>query len=930
MAGYTRNDTANNIADGNIINAADFDGEFDAIQTAFDATNGHKHDGSVGGGAPITTIGPAQEVVASVSTLRPKTDDTVSLGTSTQEFKDLWIDGTAHIDTLAVDESAEFTGDVTVNGNTTLGNASTDTVTITGRIASNIVPDTDATRNLGSASLYFNSAYVDELNALTNVYVGTTGNGVVDVDGILYSSIVTAGTGGEVSLTTNDGYGNANITFNHTAGTPDQAGSAGRITSEVDGTTGRMIVKVADNVSAGVAVTPINVTNFYTDRVNIPVNLEVEGNTTLGNATSDTITATGRFASSLLPSADDSVDLGSSTQEWRDLWIDGTANIDNLVADNAQIISATGGSLTLRRDDTAISAGEQLGRIDFQSPNTAAGGNSTLVTARIFASATETYDATNNATSMVFQLANDSTINTKLTIQPDGRLVPNGDVNPSTTNSQDIGTASLQWKDIYVDGTGYIDAIDAEIVDIDNIRIDGNTISSTNVNGNIVLTPNGTGAVTAPNFTATTSLSSPTITATTRFVGNATDTASAPSYTWSGDANTGVFHPAADALAISTGGAERLRVAPDGKVGIGVTPASYQLQVAGVTATSTGLVVLGNTTESNYLEIGYGRTGSGASFIDLIGDTTYTDYGARLVRGATGANADVQLLNRGTGSVRLRAEDAGSVSLDTNATSRLYIDSAGSVGIGTTSPSKLLDIQGTGAEAAIRVKNTSTAGADPDAIIYLDAGNADGEASIEFQKNGTSVGRIGHVDDNIRIVSDSATGNIQLRTAGAERIVIASDGYVRLSTNSGGIQFNNDTASTNALNDYEEGTWTPVLSDGTNNATSGTAIGRYTKVGKLVTVSCQLATTSLGAITTGALRITGLPFSANGQAGGGVGSLGNLAVTAGQSVAVFLSSGTNYIQLRLSDSTAGYTNLLGGEWTATGNTAFSISYLTSV
>lgn len=929
MAGYTRNDTANNIADGNIINAADFDGEFDAIQTAFDATNGHKHDGSVGGGAPITTIGPAQDVVASASTLRPKTDDTVSLGTSTQEFKDLWIDGTAHIDTLAVDESAEFTGDVTVNGNTTLGNASTDTVTITGRIASHIVPDTDATRNLGSASLYFNSAYVDELNALTNVYVGTAGNGVVDVDGILYSSIVTAGTGGEVSLTTNDGYGNANITFNHTAGTPDQAGSAGRITSEVDGTTGRMIIKVADNVSAGVAVTPTNVTNFYTDRVNIPVNLEVEGNTTLGNATSDTITATGRFASSLLPSADDSVDLGSSTQEWRDLWIDGTANIDNLVADTAQIISATGGSLTLRRDDTAISAGEQLGRIDFQSPNTAAGGNSTLITARIFASATETYDATNNATSMVFQLANDGTVGTKLTIQPDGRLVPNGNVNPSTTNSQDIGTASLQWKDIYVDGTGYIDAIDAEIVDVDNIRIDGNTISSTNANGNIVLTPNGTGTVTTATLMASTSITSPTFDATTRFLGNAADTAAAPSYTWSGDTDTGIFRPGANVVAISTSGAEQMRVTPGGNVGIGNTAPTAKLDVTGATANDTSSTIRA-TTESAFIKVGNGRTGNAASWIDLIGDTTNTAYGARLIRGSAGVNADVQLLNKGTGSVRLRAEDAGSVSLDTNATSRLYIDSAGNVGIGTTTPTKNLEVHGTGAEASIRIRNTSSAGADPDATLYLDAGNADGEASLEFQKGGASVARVTHLTDTLRIVNDSTTGNILFRNNAADRANITSDGYLRFTTSSGGIQFNNNTASTNALNDYEEGTWTPVLSDGTNNATSGTAIGRYTKVGKLVTVSCQLTTTSLGAITSGSLRITGLPFSANGSAGGGVASVSGLAVTAGQSVAVGIASAANFVQLRLSDSAAGYTNLVGGKWTATGSTTFSISYLTSV
>jgi len=53
MAGYTRNDTANNIADGLIINASDLDGEFDAIEAAFDETTGHNHDGTTGGGAVI-------------------------------------------------------------------------------------------------------------------------------------------------------------------------------------------------------------------------------------------------------------------------------------------------------------------------------------------------------------------------------------------------------------------------------------------------------------------------------------------------------------------------------------------------------------------------------------------------------------------------------------------------------------------------------------------------------------------------------------------------------------------------------------------------------------------------------------------------------------------------------------------------------------
>lgn len=61
--GYVRNDTANNIADGNVINASDLDGEFDAIQSAFNASTGHSHDGTSGEGPQIDTAGIADDSV---------------------------------------------------------------------------------------------------------------------------------------------------------------------------------------------------------------------------------------------------------------------------------------------------------------------------------------------------------------------------------------------------------------------------------------------------------------------------------------------------------------------------------------------------------------------------------------------------------------------------------------------------------------------------------------------------------------------------------------------------------------------------------------------------------------------------------------------------------------------------------------------------
>jgi hypothetical protein len=126
MTGYTRTDTSNNIADGNIINAADFDNEFDAIDAAFNNATGHVHDGTANNGAPITKIGPTQDVVASATVLRPKTTATVDLGTSALKFKDFYFSGDGSLaGTLSV-------GTLSVTGNTTLGDATTDTVRVNG------------------------------------------------------------------------------------------------------------------------------------------------------------------------------------------------------------------------------------------------------------------------------------------------------------------------------------------------------------------------------------------------------------------------------------------------------------------------------------------------------------------------------------------------------------------------------------------------------------------------------------------------------------------------------------------------------------------------------------------------------------------------------------------------------------------------------
>ena len=72
--------------------------------------------------------------------------------------------------------------------------------------------------------------------------------------------------------------------------------------------------------------------------------LIASGNVTLGSSASDdTVTITAKMTGDLTPSQDGSYDLGASGAEWEDLHIDGTANIDTLIADTAAI---SGGSIT--------------------------------------------------------------------------------------------------------------------------------------------------------------------------------------------------------------------------------------------------------------------------------------------------------------------------------------------------------------------------------------------------------------------------------------------------------------------------------------------------------------------------------------------------------------------------------------------------------
>ena len=115
--------------------------------------------------------------------------------------------------------------------------------------------------------------------------------------------------------------------------------------------------------------------------------------------------------------------------------------------------------------------------------------------------------------------------------------------------------------------------------------------------------------------------------------------------------------------------------------------------------------------------------------------------------------------------------------------------------------------------------------------------------------------------------SELNTGAYIPATNGGKNLGASNKRWGTVYTN--GILFNGDTADANSLDDYEEGTWTPVYAGGSSagSYSPGTTAGFYTKVGRKVYVTASLLNIVTNSAGSGELRITGLPFTPNNDAG---------------------------------------------------------------
>jgi hypothetical protein len=159
---------------------------------------------------------------------------------------------------------------------------------------------------------------------------------------------------------------------------------------------------------------------------------------------------------------------------------------------------------------------------------------------------------------------------------------------------------------------------------------------------------------------------------------------------------------------------------------------------------------------------------------------------------------------------------------------------------------------------------------DPSSRVLINSSGAASYGSmLEVTSNSSTqaVAIFGRASDNLAEMSfhpnASATVYATLRS-GPTYLATRIAGTEKTRIDSDGLKFNGDTAAANALDDYEEGTFTVGVFDATSggNQSATTATGYYTKIGRVVTVTLRIDNISTVGMTAGNVLAVSLPFAA--------------------------------------------------------------------
>ena len=214
-------------------------------------------------------------------------------------------------------------------------------------------------------------------------------------------------------------------------------------------------------------------------------------------------------------------------------------------------------------------------------------------------------------------------------------------------------------------------------------------------------------------------------------------------------------------------------------------------------------------------------------------------------------------------------------------TEKLRVTAAGNVGINDTSPSDTLTVykSNIGNPAGITIRNTNASSTYSHARLRLESQN--GAAYGEIWADVANAGlRLGY----------NSSSTVKIDSAG--NIVLLSGKGIDFSATGNG----NGTMTSELLDDYEEGDWTPTIegiSGASGQTYSGSTRGSYTKVGRLVVVSFYCEASVIGTLSGANLVISGLPYNVENEVGAGAGNISYFSGLANNVSAVMANARNN-------------------------------------
>ena len=231
---------------------------------------------------------------------------------------------------------------------------------------------------------------------------------------------------------------------------------------------------------------------------------------------------------------------------------------------------------------------------------------------------------------------------------------------------------------------------------------------------------------------------------------------------------------------------------------------------------------------------------------------------------------------------RIRYDNPSNTMMFTvNAAERARIDSSGNLLVGTTAQIAPTNSGSTGHR--IYPTGDILSNVDGSTVAYFNRLTSDGSIT-EFRKDGSTVGSIasrsGLVSTFILDPRTSGNGGAGITATGntshpsllpTDETGTVTDGTIDFGTSgarwdsiylSGGVYLGG-TGSASKLDDYEEGSWTPVFQGSTTSGTYtySAQTGYYTKVGNMVTASFRIVAITTSTTGSGYIQIAGLPFA---------------------------------------------------------------------